>query len=102
MSIWRFAASVCTASGLLLAALPPSAGAAVAPFSYTGAEQAFVVPAGFTSVHVVAVGGKGGNGDPTPTTPAGGLGGIATADLPVSPGELLYVEVGGKDRKSVV
>ena len=54
-----------------------------------------MVPAGFTSVHIVAVGGKGGASDPGQPVQPGGFGGIATADFAVSPGDTLYVEVGG-------
>jgi hypothetical protein len=78
---------------LVGAALPASAGAATRTFSFTGSEQGFLVPAGVTSVHVVAVGAPGAtlatNGSPV------GAGGTATADLAVYPGEPLYVEVGG-------
>src|SRR3954471_22327196 len=62
-------------------------------FGFTGAEQAFQVPAGVTSLHVTALGAPGGRGA-TPTHP-GGLGGLAIADLVVTPGQVLYVEVGG-------
>ncbi len=47
-----------------------------------------MVPSGVALLHVVAVGGKG-------YSTSGGFGAVATADLPVSPGEVLYVEVGG-------
>jgi hypothetical protein len=62
--------------------------AGVQRFTATGTEQAFTVPAGVTSVHIVAVGAKGGGA-------LGGVGGTATADLAVTPGQTLYVEVGG-------
>jgi hypothetical protein len=70
-----------------------SAQAAIAFFSPTGSEQGLVVPAGVRSSHVVAVGGEGGSGDNKGGL--GGLGAVATAELSVTPGELLYVEVGG-------
>ena len=63
-------------------------------FVYTGGEQILAVPAGVTSVRVVAVGGRGGLG--YAQGPVGGFGGEATADLSVSAGQVLYVEVGGK------
>src|SRR4051794_19180541 len=56
-------------------------------FTSTGAEQQFVVPVGASAVHVVATG-----------APGGGVGGRAhqvTADVGVSGGQTLYVEVGG-------
>ena len=71
------------------------AGAAIQTFSYTGAEQSYPVPAGVTSVHVVAAGASGGPGSATPLVGPGGLGGVATADLAVTPGDVLYVTVGG-------
>lgn len=84
--------------GLALACLLLGAGPAraeTAVFSAIGGEQVFVVPQGVTSIHVVAVGGKGGGGvhgfgPPSP----GGFGATAVADLAVTPGQLLYVEVG--------
>jgi hypothetical protein len=83
-------------SGTSLAALPASctqAGDTVTcKFAYTGSEQNFVVPAGVHSVQVAAVGARGGNGD---STAPGGAGGTASGVLAVTPGELLYLEVGG-------
>jgi hypothetical protein len=86
-----------TSAGVVLAgalAVVPTAGAVTtATFSNTGAQQQFVVPAGVTSVHVLAVGGRGGNG----LAPGGGLGGSPaeiSGDVSVLPGETLYVEVG--------
>ena len=59
-------------------------------FDYTGAEQTFVVPNGVTSLHVEAIGAPGGD-----RADAGGLGDDVSSDLSVTPGEPLYVEVGG-------
>jgi hypothetical protein len=67
-----------------------AAGTVSITFNYTGAEQTFTVPAGVFSVQVLAVGGSGGT--------AGALGGVGaqvSGDLSVTPGETLYVEVGG-------
>ena len=66
-------------------------------FDYTGAEQTFIVPAGVFTVHVIADGGRGGNAKPGTAEPggAGGLGAKVSGDLSVTPGETLYVEVGG-------
>ncbi len=52
-------------------------------------EQTFAVPAGVSSLKVVAVGAPGGSGGS-----AGGLGATATASVAVTPGSTLYVEVG--------
>ena len=78
----------------LSAAAVSPAQAATSTFLFTGAQQQFVVPAGVTSVHVLAVGGAGGSG----VAPGGGAGGPAaevSGDLEVLPGQTLYVEVGG-------
>jgi glycine rich protein len=61
-------------------------------FFPTGGQQTLAVPAGVSTVHVTAVGGSGG-GDGLGTP--GGFGARASADLSVSPGQVLYVEVGG-------
>ena len=66
----------------------PTAGATTCEFAYTGAEQSFTVPAGISSVHVLAQGGIGDG-------PVGGGGALVEADLTVTPGDTLYVEVGG-------
>ncbi len=93
----------------LLATIAPIAAACVlAPAAYAvppvpttfqsvGAEQSYTVPAGVTGVRVTANGAPGGAGAPGPTVPgvAGGLGAQVTGDLAVTPGEVLYVEVGG-------
>ncbi len=59
-------------------------------FNYTGGEQTFTVPAGVTSVEVTAVGGHGGS-----AAASGGAAAQVTGKLSVTPGETLYVEVGG-------
>jgi hypothetical protein len=75
-----------------LAVATAQASAASQVFGYVGAQQNFVVPSGVTSVHVVAVGAQGGpSDDGTP----GGAAAKATADLPVTSGQVLYVNVGG-------
>ena len=65
-------------------------------FGYTGGEQEFKVPTGVTSVHVVAVGAPGGEGDWFFTEIPGGQGGVVSGDVAVTPGQVLYVEVGGR------
>ncbi|MCB9315720.1 MAG: HYR domain-containing protein, partial [Lewinellaceae bacterium] len=61
-------------------------------FDYTGAEQTWVVPAGVTSIQVEVLGAAGGTGSGT----VGGLGGRVTATMAVTPGETLYLNVGGE------
>jgi hypothetical protein len=65
-------------------------------FASTGVEQSFEVPAGVTSVRVRAIGGAGETalaGGPFQSGAPGGAGAVVAGTLPVSPGELLYVEV---------
>jgi hypothetical protein len=78
-----------------------SALAATEEFKSTGKEQQLKVPAGVTSVHVVAIGASGGSGGGlsgeglvAPESP-GGRGGIVSGDLAVKPEQVLYIEVGG-------
>lgn len=59
-------------------------------FNYTGAAQTYTVPEGVTALQVDAYGAQGSaiNG-------VGGKGGRVQAVLPVTPGEVLQVNVGG-------
>jgi hypothetical protein len=67
-------------------------GTTTCAFGPTGSEDAFVVPAGVSSVHVVATGAPGG----TAFGPAsGGRGAQVSGDLTVTPDDTLYVNVGG-------
>lgn len=68
-----------------------SAAAETVTFKNTGGEQKFVVPAGVVSVNVLAIGGQGA----TDGGIEGGDGAEVTAELPVTPGETLYINVGG-------
>jgi Glycine rich protein len=68
-----------------------SAGATTQTFTYTGSEQTFTVPAGVSTVHVTAIGGRGGKAGAQGGSPA-----EVQGDLAVKPGQLLYVEVGGE------
>lgn len=70
------------------------AAASATTFSYTGSEQTYTVPAGATEIHVVAVGGSGLN-----STSTDGQGGTVTANLPVTAGLRLFVEVGGNGQQ---
>ena len=64
-----------------------------AQFSYTGTDQQWVVPLGVTQVFIDVFGAQGG----TSTSPgAGGLGGKVRAVLNVTPGETLFLMVGGQ------
>jgi hypothetical protein len=57
-------------------------------FAFTGAAQTFTVPAGVTSLGVVANGARGGGS-------TGGNGGRVTATLSVTSGQILNLYVGG-------
>jgi len=80
-----------TVAAAMLAAVPAAQAAPqTASFGVTGGDQMFTVPAGVTSVHVVAIGGSGGS----TAAATGGTGARLTADVPVQGGQVLYVEVG--------
>ncbi|MCU0233934.1 MAG: glycine rich domain-containing protein [Thermoanaerobaculales bacterium] len=89
---------IIAALGLLCAALPASAQTTVT-FDYTGGAQTWVVPAGVTQVSLQAWGAQGGasyylgiNG----FQDDGGLGGYTSGELAVTPGDTLYIFVGGQ------
>lgn len=97
------AAACCTAA--LLApnaalAIPGTCQSGEHRFTYVGAEQCYTVPAGVRSLSVLAVGAPGGNG--ASSTGSGGVGGKGAdgaqveATIAVTPGQTLYVEVGGR------
>ena len=73
------------------------ASATTKTFTFTGAEQTFVVPTGITKLHVDAVGGRGGDGMADSGGPfgVGGLGAHASGDVGVTANEVLFVLVGG-------
>jgi Glycine rich protein len=62
-------------------------------FEFTGVEQTFRVPGGVHSIHVVAIGGSGGDSE---LLVPGGAAAQVTGDISVTPGQTLYVEVGGR------
>jgi hypothetical protein len=70
-------------------------------FTYTDGEQTYTVPAGVESLQVQAVGANGGDRANGYRTVLGGRGGMVTGDLAVAagtaitPGDTLYVAVGG-------
>ncbi|MDU0808302.1 fibrinogen-like YCDxxxxGGGW domain-containing protein [Aquirufa regiilacus] len=61
-------------------------------FTYTGAIQQFIVPNRVTSIQINAIGAKGGTGL---GGMVGGAGANITTTLNVTPGQILYVVVGG-------
>ncbi len=101
------AASALVAAGTLAITNQAGAGGNSEQFSFSGEAVEFVVPADVCSITVDAYGASGteaeidaearvtpaGNGTAEPGLP--GLGGRATADIDVTPGETLHVVVGG-------
>jgi glycine rich protein len=69
-----------------------TSGTTTCNFGPTGAEDTFEVPQGVSTIHVVATGAPGGVGN---GGAPGGLGAQVSADLAASPGQTLYVNVGG-------
>ncbi|MEZ4920235.1 MAG: HYR domain-containing protein, partial [Saprospiraceae bacterium] len=65
-------------------------------FDYTGGVQEWVVPAGVTEINIDAWGASGGDGDFVGNIGTGGLGGRSNGDLTVTPGETIYIYVGGE------
>lgn len=63
-----------------------------ASFSYTGGQQSWVVPAGVYSIQVDMTGAQGGSH----SWNTGGLGGRVQTTLSVTPGQTLYIYVGGE------
>ena len=85
-------AVLATGLGSAAIALAPAAQAATTQnFSFTGGEQTLTVPAGVSTIHVLAVGGHGGQS----SSADGGFGAVVEADLDVTPGQTLFVDVGG-------
>jgi hypothetical protein len=84
---------VCGALCSAGAALVSTARADTAMFTSAGEQPPFTVPAGVSSLHVVAIGGRGGSG--ATGAGLGGFGATASADVAVTPGQVLYIEVAG-------
>jgi hypothetical protein len=61
-------------------------------FQYTGAIQTWTIPAGVTTLFVESYGAAGGDFN----TALGGKGGKVTSHIPVVPGQVIYITVGGK------
>jgi hypothetical protein len=66
--------------------------ASTTTFSYTGSVQSYTIPAGYTSVGIDLVGAGGGAGT---CWSIGGKGGRVNCNLAVTPGQVLYIYVGG-------
>ncbi len=83
-----FAQSQCTGSQLSV------------PFAFTGAEQTYVVPAGYASAVIHLRGAQGGAATTFPGggggSGTGGLGGTVSGTRLITPGETLSIFVGGQ------
>lgn len=66
-------------------------------FTYTGAIQQFIVPNRVTAIQVNAIGARGGTGG---GGMVGGAGANITSTLNVTPGQILYIVVGGAPGQS--
>lgn len=66
-------------------------------FNYTGAIQQFIVPNRVTAIQVNAIGARGGTGG---GGMVGGAGANITSTLNVTPGQILYIVVGGAPGQS--
>eukprot|EP01032_Pedospumella_encystans_P015151 gene15151-17352_t len=60
----------------------------------------FTVPLGVTSITATLTGASGGTATYNAKTGTGGMGAIITANIPVTPGEVLYIYVGGQGSTS--
>jgi hypothetical protein len=89
---------VLSACCVLFGGLVSAAHAATATFFSTGGEQTFTVPAGVSSVHIVAIGGSGGDGGTNGG--AGGVGAQVSGNLSVTPGQALFIEVAGNGQSA--
>lgn len=76
---------------LMLVGDPTTAAAAHQTFDEAG-EQMFTVPQSVDEIKIVATGAAGGS---LIGAGAGGVGAVVSGELSVTPGEVLYVEVGG-------
>ena len=66
--------------------------------TYSSGTHTFAIPKGVSTVHVVAVGARGGASAPNSAgfpAVAGGFGGRVTGDVSVTPGESIFAVVGG-------
>lgn len=75
---------------------PVSAQESCTIFNYTGGLQSYTVPAGVTSIKILAAGAKGGNESNCGSCFQGGLGALVSGEFAVTPGETLQIIVGQK------
>lgn len=72
-------------------------GQTIVNFPYTGGGQSWTVPNCVTSITITAEGAQGGNAFNSTGGPvAGGEGAVVTATIPVNPGDVIGITVGGQ------
>jgi hypothetical protein len=87
---------------LFLALAVAPAHAKTTEFTFTGGEQTFTVPAGVTSLEIVAIGGYGGDTPLIAGAAQGGNPAEVTGIVNVTPGQTLYVVAGGNGKDADV
>ncbi|HEX6712096.1 MAG TPA: glycine-rich protein [Thermoleophilaceae bacterium] len=90
--------AIATLAGVVFAgALAQADGPRTQTFTYVGHEQTFTVSTGVAAVRIEAVGGPGGAGFNVSGEAGslGGPGGLVLGEVPVTPGQVLRVWVGG-------
>lgn len=65
-------------------------------FGFTNAAQNFTVPPGINQLWMILAGAAGGAANNTGSSGAGGKGGCISSTIPVTPGQVLYIFVGGQ------
>lgn len=96
----RTTACVATATAVIFGAFAPHAFAGEESFTSDGS---WVVPAGVSVVQVNVTSGSGGDGGRNAAGDGPALGGLAltaTAQVPVTPGETIYIGLGGNGQDS--
>jgi hypothetical protein len=98
--MFRIAGTLAALCALAQPAVAAGAETASQTYSIAG-EYAFMVPAGVTSLQVTLVGGNGGAGKGFSSGGSGGIPATVTAQLAVTPGEIMYAEVAGDGEAAV-
>jgi VCBS repeat-containing protein len=93
--LWVALLALTSSPGHAAGSCSTTAGVATCTFGPTGAEDTFKVPDGVSSVSVVATGAPGAPGAEGYYGGTAGSGAKVSGDLTVTPGQTLYVEVGG-------
>lgn len=95
--LWAYNGS-CVSAVATITQTTSACAAASTTFDYTGSVQSFTVPVGVNSITFEAWGAQGGTNanDFASCGDIGGTGGYATGILAVTPGETIWIYVGGK------